>query len=87
MRLDGWNHIPRGYGFSWDLSGAPLWLRFWFHLPLLDRFAHPVVVHRGFAWLTPHPDWPANDLDEVPAGWQVRPRTQATAALRWKRRS
>ena len=87
MRLDGWNYIPRGYGLSWDLSGAPLWLRVWFRIPLLDRFAYPVVVRRGFGWLTPFPDWPPTDLEEVPDGWQVRPISTSTAEVRWKRRS
>jgi len=87
VKLDGWNHIPEGYGLTWDLSGAPLWLRFWFHVPLVDRFSYPVIIQRGYAWLSPHPDWPETERDEVPPGWRVGPRTPTAAPPRWKNHS
>jgi hypothetical protein len=71
VRLAGWNDIPRGYGAEFDLAQAPLWLRAWFKTPLLDRFAYPVAVRRGYGWLTKQPT-----LDAAPIGddgWQVRP--------------
>lgn len=70
-RLEGWNLIPRGYGVLWDLSGAPWWLRLWFHTPFADRFAHPHVVKRGCGWLSPHPGWPLEDLGRVDGGWRT----------------
>ena len=77
MRLDGWNYIPKGYGLGWDLREAPLWLRFWFRTPFLDRFAYPVVIRRGFAWLNPHPWWREEDRERVPSGWCVEERIRA----------
>jgi hypothetical protein len=70
MRLVGWNDIPAGYGADFDLREAPLWLRVWFSTPLLDRFAYPVAVRRGYGWLMPQPG-----CKPVPVGdgWRVRP--------------
>jgi hypothetical protein len=34
VELIGWNSIPDGYGASFELKGAPWWLRVWFHTPL-----------------------------------------------------
>ena len=33
MTLEGWNHIPRGYGADFDVATAPWWLRLWFRTP------------------------------------------------------
>ena len=55
MRLEGWNHVPHGYGATFDIGGAPWWLRAWFRTPFVDRFAYPVLVDRGLGWLTAHP--------------------------------
>lgn len=74
MKISGWNYIPEGYGLSWDLMSAPLWLRVWFHCPLVVRFAYPLLIRRGAAWLTVHPDWPEDDREAVPDGWLVRDR-------------
>jgi len=82
MKLDGWNYIPRGYGMQWDLSDAPLWLRAWFRFPFLDRFAYPVVVHRGFAWLSPHHASDEGDREQVPPGWRIAPARVAITELR-----
>lgn len=72
VALEGWDHVPRGYGASFELDGAPWWLRLWFRTPFLDRYAHPVVVARGYGFLLPHPQWTDDDR-EVPArGWRVR---------------
>lgn len=73
MRLEGWNHVPEGYGASFDLRSAPLWLRAWFRAPFLDRFAYPLLVRRGLGYLTPHPGVPPEEREEVPDGWRVRP--------------
>jgi hypothetical protein len=72
VKIDGWNYIPQGYGLDWDLKQAPWWLRLWFHIPLFDRFAYPVMIRRGHAWLGPFPDWDETHRDLVPEGWQVR---------------
>ncbi len=58
MRLVGWNEIPDGYGSWFDISRAPLWLQLWFRTPVLDKFAYPVAVRRGFGYLTPEPGLP-----------------------------
>jgi hypothetical protein len=84
MKIDGWNQIPNGYGLSWELSAAPLWLRVWFHLPLVDRFAYPQLIKRGFAWLSPHPDWPEDERDPVPSGWLVRERQPERPPSAWE---
>ncbi|HVB27485.1 MAG TPA: hypothetical protein VNE21_06190 [Mycobacteriales bacterium] len=73
VRLEGWNHIPRGYGATFDLDGAPRWLRVLFITPFVDRFAYPVLVRRGHGWLTRHPGWPAQGCGPVTGGWQLRP--------------
>jgi len=71
MRLEGWNHIPTGYGASFDLSTAPFWLRLLVHVPLLDRVGFPIAVHRGFGSLTRHPDWPDEACEKVTSRWRV----------------
>jgi hypothetical protein len=73
MRLEGWNHIPTGYGADFDVEAAPRWLRIWFRTPFLDRFAYPLMVKRGFAYLAPHPGVGPEDRDEVSGGWRLRP--------------
>ena len=73
MTLEGWDHVPRGYGATFDVSAAPLWLRIWFRTPFLDRFAHPRMVERGCAYLTPMPRFPADQREEVGPGWRLRP--------------
>lgn len=73
MRLVGWNEIPDGYGTWFDISRAPLWLRLWFRTPILDKFARPVAVRRGFGYLTPEPGLAAEQLGDVGPGWQIAP--------------
>ena len=73
MRLEGWNHIPEGYGASFDTASAPWWLRLWFRTPFLDRFAYPRMVERGFGYLRPHPKEPPGGREEVTGGWRLRP--------------
>jgi hypothetical protein len=73
VRLEGWNHVPRGYGADFDLRAAPLWLRAWFRTPFLDRFAHPQLVRRGFAHLTAHPGTAPEDREAIGPGWHLRP--------------
>ena len=71
MRLVGWNDIPRGYGAQFVLDGAPLWLRVWFRTPFVDRFAYPLVVRRGYGWLTLQPGVGAGRIGDD--GWRLRP--------------
>ena len=73
MRLEGWNHVPRGYGADFDVRAAPAWLRLWFRTPFLDRFAYPRMVERGFGYLRPHPGVAPADREEVGPGWRLRP--------------
>jgi len=46
MHLEGWNHVPVGFGATFDIDAAPWWLRAVFGTPFIDRFAHP---HLGAA--------------------------------------
>jgi hypothetical protein len=69
--LDGWNSIPIGYGATFDVAAAPLWLRLLFQAPFVDRFAYPLLVKRGLGMLSPHPGWPSERLGPVTAGWRV----------------
>ena len=84
VRIDGWNNVPEGYGLTWDLSYAPVWLRVWFRIPILDRFAYPQLIRRRFAWLTPHPYWPEGKRGPVPPGWFVREQTADDAPPQWE---
>lgn len=72
MTLEGWDHIPHGYSAEFDLTGAPLWLRQWFRTPFLDRYAHPLVVARGYAYLTMKDFVPAEEREPVASGWKLR---------------
>lgn len=72
MRLEGWNHIPRGYGADFDVAAAPWWLRLWSATPFVDRFAHPRLVQRGLGYLTPFPGWPEEEREAVSDGWRLR---------------
>src|SRR5215207_6974621 len=65
MRLEGWNHVPRGYGATFDIGSAPWWLRAWFRTPFVDRFAYRVLVDRGLGWLTVQPGSPSYSRDEA----------------------
>ncbi|MDP9166116.1 MAG: hypothetical protein M3O32_08655 [Actinomycetota bacterium] len=69
--LAGWNEIPLGYGADFDTDAAPWWLRAWFNVPLVDRYAYPVMVRRGHAYLTPHPGW-VGEVGTVAGGWRLR---------------
>ena len=72
MNLDGWNVLPRGYGARFDTRAAPLWLRLLFGTPLLDRFAYPLMVRRGHAYLAPSPALEAAERDPFPSGgWRL----------------
>ena len=72
MELDGWNVMPRGCGVHFDVAAAPLWLQVFFRTPFIDRFAHPLMVRRGHAYLTPFPE--SDGLrDPFPSGgWRLQ---------------
>ncbi len=72
MTLEGWDHIPRGYSADFDLSGAPWWLRLWFRMPFVDRYAHPHVAARGYGYLTAKDFVPVEDREPVGPGWRLR---------------
>lgn len=72
VRLEGWNHIPAGYGARFDVKAAPLWLRMLFHTPFIDRFAYPLLVRRGRGYLQASP-LPPEPLGAVPDGWRIDP--------------
>jgi len=71
MKIDGWNHWPHGYNPTWDPGEMPFWLRQWHIFPLVDRFAFPVMIRRGYLRLTPDPEVPDRERAPVPDGWTV----------------
>lgn len=73
MALEGWDHIPRGYGAEFVLKDAPRWLRLWFHTPFIDRYAYPKAVARGYGFLIPHQHYDDAEREVPMAGWRVRP--------------
>ena len=72
VTLEGWDHVPRGYGADFVLDDAPWWLRLWFRIPFIDRYAYPKVVARGHGFLTPHPYCDEAELEAPGPGWRVR---------------
>ena len=72
MTLEGWNHIPHGYGADFDVASAPWWLRLWFGTPFVDRYAYPHLVRRGHGYLTPDLGFPAVDRESIGGGWRLR---------------
>jgi hypothetical protein len=81
MRLEGWNAVPDGYGAWFEISRAPWWLRLWFRTPIVDKFAYPVLVRRGFGNLTPDPGWAPEHPGEVGPGWTIAPQGQEMLSL------
>ena len=73
MRLEGWNHIPEGYGARFDVKAARLWLRFLFNAPFMDRFAYPLLVKRGHGYLRTSPESQPERLGDVRGGWRIDP--------------
>jgi hypothetical protein len=73
VRLEGWNHIPEGYGARFNVRSAPRWLRLLFHTPFVDRFAYPLLVRRGHGYLRASPAVPPHQLGSVPPGWRIDP--------------
>jgi hypothetical protein len=73
MALEGWDHVPRGYGAEFDVASAPWWLRLWFRTPFVDRYAYPRLVRRGLGWLTPSPAVPEEAREPVGDDWRLRP--------------
>ena len=74
MRLEGWNHVPEGFGATIDRRSAPFWLRAVVATPFLDRFGYALLVYRGHGHLTPHPGVvpdPSVVAEARKAGWNV----------------
>lgn len=74
MRLEGWNHIPKGYGATFDVAAAPTWLRLLHRIPVIDRFSFPLLVKQGLGWLSPDGSLPEDELAPVGGGWRMEPR-------------
>lgn len=77
MNLEGWNHVPLGFGATFDIDAAPWWLRAVVRMPFIDRFGCPVLVGRGLGCLTPHPGvvaGPQVKADAIRAGWNIGSR-------------
>lgn len=55
-----WDWTPPEHGLSARLDRVPLWVRVWYSMPLLDRYAYSWMWHHG-GWdivppLRPGPD-------------------------------
>lgn len=89
VRLEGWDHIPRGYGGALRRPGGSWWLRLLWRTPLLDRFAHPLLVKRGHGYLSPSPAVLSDELGPVTSGWKIEPPGYeppgSWAWLEWRR--
>jgi hypothetical protein len=72
VTLEGWDHVPHGYGADFDVASAPWWLRTWFGVPFVDRYAYPQLVRRGLGYLTPSPGCPDDEREPVRGGWRLR---------------
>lgn len=68
--LPGWNVIPPGHGARFDVAASPLWLRVLFRSPFVDRFAYPLLVRRGHAYLSPFPQGAGNRAPFPSGGWR-----------------
>ena len=55
------------------MKAAPLWLRFPFAAPVIDRFAYPLLVKRGLGYLRTSPEWPPERLNDARGGWHIDP--------------
>lgn len=55
-RLAAWNWLPPG-GAAPRLDLAPRWLRYWYHTPFVDRWAHASMWWRG-CWEVSPPEGP-----------------------------
>ena len=64
---------PTGYGATFESQSAPWWLRAWFNTPLIDRFAYPLLIRRGFGWLTAFPTTADPHPEPLTHGWRIRP--------------
>ena len=73
MRLEGWNHIPLGYGADFDWDAAPIWLVVLQRVPVMDRLAYPLMVRRGLAYLAEMPEPPGAQREVPGPGWRIRP--------------
>lgn len=73
MRLEGWNHIPKGYGATFGVAEAPTWLRLLHRIPFIDRFSFPLLVRRGLGWLSPDGSIPEDELAPAGGGWRLEP--------------
>ncbi len=69
--MEGWNHIPHGYGAIFNFESGPAWLRIWIQIPFVDRFAYPIAVRKGLGTLIPMPNFLDKDRENIGPGWNV----------------
>ena len=72
MSLVGWNDSSLDFYTEIDFKSAPSWIRFLALTPVLEKYAYPVAVRRGFGtiWISENS---ATDIDVyVFQGWQVK---------------
>lgn len=72
MAVVGWNDIPDEVFAKFDFWKCPTWLRTLARIPILEIFAYPIIVKKGFAtiWI------PENYIFETQKfeskGWNIR---------------
>jgi hypothetical protein len=72
MALVGWNDSSLDFYTEIDFKSTPSWIRFLALTPVLEKYAYPVAVRRGFGtiWISQNS---ARDIDVyLFQGWQVK---------------
>ena len=72
MSLVGWNDSSIDFYTEIDFKSAPSWIRFLALTPVLEKYAYPVAVRRGFGTIWISED-SARDIDVyLVQGWQIK---------------
>jgi hypothetical protein len=73
-RRPAWNWLPPA-GAALRLDLMPVWVRVWYHVPFLDRYAHVWMWHHGGWEVQPAPAPPdaGADVPRVPVGPPAAP--------------
>jgi hypothetical protein len=72
MSLVGWNDSSLDFYTEFDFKSTPFWIRFLALTPVIEKYAYPVAVRRGFGTIWISED-SARDIDiYLVQGWQVK---------------
>lgn len=71
-----WNWVPEGHGIHPRWEAVPAWVRLWYQVPFVDRYAYVWMWHHGGWWVRPFPPEPGPDggvREPLPQPTTVRP--------------